>query len=149
MVEDISIRKAQPGDYEFARRVHPQAMRPHVERLFGWDDASRAERFRSEFSLDGASVIRRGNEDVGWLQVLEDADSIYLRQLFILPEFQNRGVGTAVLTRLQAAWSSGKAPVTLGLLKGSPARRFYERHGFKVVRDEAHRTVLRWHASDR
>jgi len=140
----IALRPATADDFEFARKAHHEALGPHIERLFGWDADYQAARCRSCFSPDGASVLLMKGEQIGWLKVLEDDDRIYLSQLFILPRFQNRGVGSTVLTQLTGAWRTKAKPVRLGVFKDNPARRLYERFGFVVESEEETRYVMRW-----
>jgi ribosomal protein S18 acetylase RimI-like enzyme len=138
----VALRAATSGDYDFARRVHHGAMRPYVEPLFGWDDAFQAKRFRETFSPQGAFVILRAGVECGWLQIVEGEDAVYLSQLFILPEHQRRGTGSAVLASLLAQWRAGGKAVRLGVLKNNPARRLYERVGFKVIAEEERRLEM-------
>lgn len=45
MTPPHALRAATPEDLDFIRRVHAEAMRPHVERAFGaWDDAQQRAR---------------------------------------------------------------------------------------------------------
>lgn len=138
----IALRKAHQADYAFAREVHRRTMRVYVEPLFGWNEIEQKERFRQGFSIEGAQVIVRDGRDVGWLQVLDRDDEIYLRQIFVLPEFQRQGIGTALLRLLTAQWASLDKPVKLGVLKNNPARSLYERFGFRIEKVEEHRLVL-------
>jgi len=101
-MEDVNLRPATADDYDFARETHHRSMRPYVEPLFGWNDQDEAARLDGRLTLEGAFVITLGTRDVGWLVIRESEAAIYLSQLFILPAFQNRGIGTAVLTRLLA-----------------------------------------------
>ena len=56
----------------------------------------------------------------------------YVDQLFIDPDHQRRGIGTALLT---AALERVPPAAALTVFKDNrPARRFYERHGFVEVR---------------
>jgi ribosomal protein S18 acetylase RimI-like enzyme len=142
LTAEIALREATPGDYDFAQRVHHGAMRPYVEPLFGWDEAFQGKRFREKFSAQGACVILRGGAECGWVQIVEGEDAVYLSQLFILAEHQGRGTGSAVLTGLLARWRPGGKAVRLGVLKNNPARRLYERFGFKVVAEEEHRLEM-------
>lgn len=54
-------------------------------------------------------------------------------QIYIAPAHQNRGIGTSLIRELaREARGSGK-PLRLRLLSVNPARRLYEREGFKVT----------------
>jgi ribosomal protein S18 acetylase RimI-like enzyme len=72
--------------------------------------------------LTGFLAIRRSRQD-GW-EVLE--------KLYVDPEAQNRGVGTALLDQAKALRPNGF--VLWVFQKNEGARRFYERHGFGLVK---------------
>ncbi|MEV1075195.1 GNAT family N-acetyltransferase [Micromonospora parva] len=55
------------------------------------------------------------------------AEHFYLAQ-----RLQGGGIGAAVLRELLERCDRDGTPVRLNVLRGSPARRLYERHGFTV-----------------
>lgn len=59
----------------------------------------------------------------------EQENEIPLASIRLLPKFQNRGIGTKII--LDLIEKSNK-PVKLKVLKVNPARKLYERLGFKV-----------------
>ena len=61
---------------------------------------------------------------------------ITLIDIALLPEFQGRGIGTALLQRLLVDADSQGRPVVLQVFDGSPAERLYGRLGF--VRSGSH-----------
>jgi ribosomal protein S18 acetylase RimI-like enzyme len=63
----------------------------------------------------------------------------FLARIAILPEFQNQGIGTAILQKIIGAAPTHK-PLRLQVFKINPARRLYERLGF--VKTGATRTHL-------
>jgi ribosomal protein S18 acetylase RimI-like enzyme len=73
-------------------------------------------------------VAEQAGEVVGVL-VLDGAD---LDWLWVLPEAQGRGTGTALLTHAQGARPDGLALWVFA--SNLPARSFYERHGWRAVR---------------
>ncbi len=70
----------------------------------------------------GLLAFRRSHQN-GW-EVLE--------KLYVDPEAQNRGVGTALLDQAKALRPDGF--VLWVFQKNEGARRFYERHGFRLVK---------------
>jgi GNAT superfamily N-acetyltransferase len=58
-----------------------------------------------------------------------------LRRLRVA-EAQGQGLGGAVLALLLAEADAAAKPVCLGVLRDSPAARFYERHGFRFTHAE-------------
>jgi putative acetyltransferase len=70
----------------------------------------------------GFLAIRRSRSD-GW-ETLE--------RLYVEPDAQNRGIGTALLDKAKALRPAG---LHLWVFqKNEGARRFYERHGFRLVK---------------
>jgi ribosomal protein S18 acetylase RimI-like enzyme len=74
-------------------------------------------------------------------------DSFYLRQLYLAPRLQNRGIGTVIVTELiQRARDAGKH-LTLDVMKNNRARVFYERLRFEVVGESEHKLKMQWQES--
>jgi GNAT superfamily N-acetyltransferase len=68
---------------------------------------------------------------VGLLAVSQGADSSWIDQLYVLPGWVERGIGTRLLER---ARSELRPPIRLYTFQGNErARRFYERRGFRAI----------------
>jgi ribosomal protein S18 acetylase RimI-like enzyme len=141
---EFTVRKVNPGDEEFLYRMHKATMLPYVENTWGpWDDEWQRTYFHDHFLPDQMTVIQIEGQDVGVMRVQERTEEIYLAILEILPEFQNRGIGTAVIqTLLKKANQQGK-PVALKVLKVNlPARSLYQRLGFGVTGEDATHYIM-------
>lgn len=117
-------------------------MGPYVEQLFGpWDDAVQWDFFDRWLQLKDTFVIAVEEDDVGVVG-LEDCDNeIYVTRIEVHPDWQNRGIGTAVLRRvLQQTREEGKT-VSLHVFEINPARRLYHRLGF-VTSDQHEGRIL-------
>jgi ribosomal protein S18 acetylase RimI-like enzyme len=58
----------------------------------------------------------------------------HVGELDVDPRYRNRGIGGALLRRAEAqAREGGYAQMTLETTAANPARRLYERHGFRVL----------------
>ena len=65
------------------------------------------------------------------------ATHIQFGEFYLLPPFQNQGIGTEVLqTVLRLADQTG-LPIHLEYIKGNPVGSLYERHGFAVVKESS------------
>jgi GNAT superfamily N-acetyltransferase len=141
----IRLRPAADADADFVLRVTEACMRRYVEQTWGrWD----AELTRSQFSAATHRIVECGGRDIGCIQLTETAEGLHLQRLFLLPEHQNRGIGTRLMRDiLERARAAGK-PVRLRVLAVNPARRFYERLGFAVRRSTAERHEMEWTPRD-
>lgn len=60
-----------------------------------------------------------------------------LHKLYVLPEAQRNGVGTLLLEAVHSAvQNSGGETIELNVNKYNPAKRFYERAGYTILREE-------------
>jgi ribosomal protein S18 acetylase RimI-like enzyme len=64
---------------------------------------------------------------VGWWSMTEGS----LEHIYVDPELQNRGLGSAMLAKVMELMPDGFSLWTFQ--KNVGARRFYERHGFRAV----------------
>ncbi len=133
MKDDIELRPACAADFAMAIDLYLTTMQPYTAALMVWDEAKQRESFASQWSLQATKIIVHQGRDVGWLDVGTSDVETLLRQFFISPECQGKGIGSQVLRQLIEGWSETDAPVSLTVLKNNPARRLYERFGFTVV----------------
>jgi ribosomal protein S18 acetylase RimI-like enzyme len=147
-IASIELRPAVPADYHFARTVHHAGMRWIAERLFGWDDASQDEKFERQFVPSEIRIIVMRGRDVGYLQAAEKPEALFLKELHVAAPFQKLGIGTEVLRRLCAEAEQMHKPVTIGVVKFNPACALYQRLGFRIVGEDAHKFYLRRDASN-
>jgi ribosomal protein S18 acetylase RimI-like enzyme len=131
------LRAATGEDRAFLYRLHVAALKEYVERTWGWDDADQAARFERRFDPQAYQVVVVGGRDIGAIQVERRDREIALNNIQVLPAFQGRGIGTAVICDLQAEARARGAVLSLQVLKVNPARKLYERLGFVVVGETA------------
>ena len=131
---EIDVRRADAADIEFLRRVHREAMGPHIVAAWGeWDEEAQRERFYGNSDPTTHEIIVCDGEDVGCQWVRTHADAFELVRLYVLPEAQGRGIGTQLVTRLCRRAARDGLPVRLRVLKVNPARHLYQRLGFEIV----------------
>lgn len=86
-------------------------------------------RFRDEIAVFNTIwTAKIGHEIVGFIAVNQAKRTI--EQLFILPKYQNRGVGSLLLQTAKSVCQTGLKLYTLQ--HNDKARKFYEKHGFKI-----------------
>ena len=126
-----ALRPATSGDLDFLRRVHAEAMRPHIERTWGaWDDAEQRRRLLETTRPESHEIIELDAEPIGCRWVRAHPDSLELVRLWLLPHAQRKGIGAALVRDLLAAAARARLPVRLRVLKVNPAgHRPDERNG--------------------
>jgi len=61
----------------------------------------------------------------------------YVGRMYVAPEHQGKGLGGRILEALEARARAGGVG-TVDLAASTPARRFYERRGYRLVAERAH-----------
>jgi GNAT superfamily N-acetyltransferase len=137
-MQDISLRPATTSDMEFALHVTEACMRVYAEQTWGaWN--GRAD---LDTSLD--QIIQLAGRDIGVFGVDCRSDHWVLDKLYLLPAYQNQGVGSFLLERLKDEARAVQVPLRLTVLEVNPARRFYERHGFVLTHIIPPRQHMEW-----
>ena len=121
-----------PVDLDWLVELRTLTMSDHLEasgeRLSRADHRNRVlDRFTS------VRVVTLADADIGMLKVDRDTDGWQLVQIQLLPEYQQRGIGTRIVRELLAEACRERKTVILKVLKTSPAKRLYERLGFRVT----------------
>ena len=90
----INLRPATETDKWFCRRVHHEAYRDVVTRQFGrWDEAMQDAFFDKNWALSPHQVVELDGSPVGCFSREIKQDHIFLAEVQLLPEYQNRGIG--------------------------------------------------------
>ncbi len=143
---DIRIREATPEDGDFIYQLVEKTMRRYVEALWGsfGEDYNR-QQIAEGISSRSYSILRLGEVDIGALAVERYDTHIHLKQLYILASHQNRGIGTHLIRQLIDEARQSSKPLRLAVLSVNPARRLYEREGFRVVSETRERCFMELH----
>jgi ribosomal protein S18 acetylase RimI-like enzyme len=92
--------------------------------------------YRAHFPGARFDVVERNGTAIGRLIVDRGEDEIRLLDIALLPEHRGVGAGSALLRELLAEAAAQSKRVTIHVERANPARRLYERLGFRVESDE-------------
>ena len=136
-MEELSIRKACATDSEFVFATKKKAFREYVEQVSGWHESHQRALHNARFASHDFRIIGFRGTDVGYFVTPSTSEAVTLHQLFILPEYHGRRIGSACMTRIANNANLEQKPVMLRVLKiNTRAIAFYKRLGFVVVNDD-------------
>lgn len=138
----LRLRPATPADEAFLLALRKQTMTEHLSRV-GLDLGNEHHRQRLLANYADACVIYVADEAIGLCKAYRSETAWVLMQIQVAPAWQGRGVGADIIDALIAHAREEGLLVTLSVLKGNPARRLYERLGFRVVAEDEHEYALR------
>ena len=147
---NLSLREATPEDEPFLLEVYASTRWDELEGM-GLNDEQKHAFIKMQFlarercypRVDNRIILFEGRP-VGRLQVDRGDAAILLRDIEILTEFRNAGIGSRLIKDLmQEATAAGK-PIGLHVLASSPAARLYERLGFVRSGGDAAYLEMKW-----
>jgi GNAT superfamily N-acetyltransferase len=88
-----------------------------------------------KYSMQVRIIVLDGS-DVGWVQTIRKNEELFVAQMFVDGRFQRKGIGTKVMKRLISEATAFNLAVRLNVVRINPARRLYERLGFRVTHED-------------
>ena len=141
----ITLRPACSADYAIALELYFGAIKPLARAWMEWVDQKQEALFASLWRPPDVRIITlAGQEDIGWVEFRETGDEIFLKQLYISPAHQRRGIGSEVMRLLLEEQRGTAKSMALFVLKNNPAYQFYKRHEFGIISETHTACVVRW-----
>ncbi|MDQ4123707.1 MAG: GNAT family N-acetyltransferase [Acidobacteriota bacterium] len=136
----VEFRQIEQADFDFLWRLHNAALKDYVTKTWGWDENWQRDNFARTFTPFNGKIIVVDGKDAGYLWVIEKEFEILLASIRLLPEYQNHGIGSKIIRDLL---EKSQKSVRLQVLKVNPARRLYERLGFRICDETATHFILK------
>jgi len=137
MVSQVILRSGHEMDKDFIFFVKKATLKTYVEQTWGpWDEEFQISRFNEICSPAEFQIIQFQGKDIGVQQIHENQASIEIGIIEILPEYQNREIGTNLIGNIIHEATMKKKLVCLQVFKVNvKALKLYQRLGFKVIRE--------------
>ena len=133
---DCSLIKLIAADEtyrEFSYQVKKAAEGEYITLMFGWDEDLQRDFHAKAWQQQKPDIITYDSKLIGTIATIESEDCIEVGQFFILPEYQNKGIGTYLLEQILDKADQLGRNVTLRFLKNNPVKSLYVRNGFRLV----------------
>ncbi|HXS52455.1 MAG TPA: GNAT family N-acetyltransferase [Usitatibacter sp.] len=153
---EVRLRPCVAQDAEFLRRVY-RSTREDELRVLPWSDADKAAFLDMQFEAqrkhyEGAyprcafQVVEVDGAGAGRLYVDRTEKDINVLDIALLPRFRGHGIGTTLLGAILEEARASRRTVTLHVEQYNPARRLYERLGFRSLETNGVYERMRWAA---
>jgi ribosomal protein S18 acetylase RimI-like enzyme len=140
------LRQATDFDTDFLYRVYAGTRESEMI-LTGWENAPAEQFLRFQFNIQNYQyrnsyhnasfdIICIGSEPAGRLYVNRSENQVRIIDIALLPEYRNRGIGTAILKSMISEANTTHRPVTLSVTFDNPAVALYKRLGFIITGDD-------------
>lgn len=137
------LRQASAQDAGFIYAVYEATARNLVEGLGKrWAEQPMREKSNAE-ALDGLTkiVMVRG-QDIGFYSAELRPTELWLESLFLMPEYQGKGLGKALLGQAMSQARAAAVPLRCQVMSYNPAIAFYLRQGLALVKEEGQSVFL-------
>jgi ribosomal protein S18 acetylase RimI-like enzyme len=144
---NVTRRPATGADTPIAREAHHGAYREPVTRQFGrWDEAQQDVFFARDWADAVFEVLEVDGVPCGYACIEERDEDFHVREIVVHPNFQGRGIGTAVLRETQERARARGVPVVLGTFLTNRAVGLYRRLGFRETGSTDIHVLMEWRA---
>lgn len=147
---DLSLRDVTPDDQPFLFEVYASTRIDELQGT-GWPDEQKLAFLRMQFLVRERSqprvddrIILLNGKPVGRMMVDRGEAAIVLRDIAVLTEYRNAGIGSRLIQDLLKEAASAGKPVQLHVVATSPAVGLYERLGFCRTGDEDAYLEMKW-----
>lgn len=153
-MNETTLRPVTPGDRAFLCALYGSTRADELA-LVPWSDAQKrafiAQQFdaqdryyREHYATASFDVIVASGEPAGRLYVLRGAEEIRIVDIALVHAWRNRGVGSALICKLQGEARALGLPLRIHVERSNPALRLYERLGFTLLADRGVYLFLEW-----
>ena len=149
----ISLRPIRDDDLPFLLRVYASTREQELapvpwtpaekEAFLAWQFGLQHRYYQEHYADAEFRVILADGEPVGRLYLARWADEHRIVDIVIAPEHRNRGIGSRLLADILAEADAVGKPVSIHVELQNPARRLYDRLGFRPVEERGVYVLMR------
>ena len=136
---DYSLIKLIPADEthrEFSYQVKKAAEGEYITLMFGWDEKVQRDFHAKAWHQHRPDIITYDGKPIGTIATIESEHCVEIGQFFILPDYQNKRIGTHLLKSILDKTDQSGKNVMLCFMKNNPVKSLYTRNGFRFVRTD-------------
>ncbi len=139
--QDFVLRPEADADVPFLFQLYASTRWDELAPLAGWSEAQKIAFLESQFAAQrhhyllhyanaAFDILEERGTPVGRLYVDRQERALVVVDIALLPQWRNRGIGTALMEALFAEARLAGKEVTVSVEKFNPAARLYRRLGF-------------------
>ncbi|WP_444995373.1 GNAT family N-acetyltransferase [Aliikangiella sp. IMCC44359] len=150
----ITLRTFTETDIDFLKQVYG-ASRERELGVLNWSKQQKDDFIQMQFNAQHHyyqqhyneaeySIITKDGIDIGRLYLDRRNDEFRIVDIALLPEYCNQGTGSYLLEKIFDEARELKLPVRVHVENFNPARRLYERLGFKPIKEGDVYLLMEW-----
>ncbi|WP_175773268.1 GNAT family N-acetyltransferase [Paraburkholderia phenazinium] len=134
---NLDFRLAVPGDSEWLFDTYRRTMKGFVTSAYGWDDDLQQAGFAKSLRQGTCQTVTWEGSRCGFVHWDIEPDLVWLRMLCIVPEMQNRSIGSTAIAKVISLSSYLQKPLYLNVFVcNRTAYDWYSRIGFVEIEND-------------
>ena len=146
-MKKYKLVKYTERDHDDYIKCQVDAFEKYVVEFFGKFKIDAMEK-HLKLLKDSLFKIELDRKLAGFVYYKEEESKITVDVFTILPEFRNFGLGSQIIQDFIGNSKKLGKPIFLDTFKTNPAKKFYERHGFKVVDENFSHYILSYNPKE-
>lgn len=149
----ISYRPMTDADLAFVAELYASTRREEIA-VTGWPAEVQEAFLRQQheaqhrhYSLHHSDaewlIVERAGQAIGRLYLRDDPAGLHVLDISLMPVSRGQGIGGAILADILDEARERRKGVSIFVEKNNPARRLYERLGFRVAEDHGVYDLMR------
>ena len=127
MTHSLHTRVADDGDRAAIRALYEQALRGHIETIWGWDPAGQQANFDQAYTTMATLVVEQDGAMRGYIQLNLQAPEVYLSMLVLSPDCARRASARRCCVRSCSGPTQQGAPCGCGCSRSTRRRSGFMR----------------------
>lgn len=124
-IPSYSLRPSTWDDFEFVFQLNNVNLQKSADRSHEWNEEAERANLQRRFVPGRDQIIQIQGRDVGVFTIEYHNSEVCLHHIELLPEFQGKGIGTALIQDVLTEAKLANVPVALQDIQEKPANRFY------------------------
>lgn len=136
-----TLRECKYSDIDFIVELKKLGLKWYIEKIYGWGDEVQREKTIKELeeNINNMKIIVIDGIDVGLTTFIRDEIVYCIGLTLIHPKYQNKKIATTILSSYIQMAKQDRKRIIIKTYKENPAKRLYERLGFKIYKtDDTH-----------
>jgi len=142
IMDKVTLRASSDADNDFVNILTRSVMKRYVEAT--WESTKDRERYylKNRFRQPTTKIIQCNGKDIGRITTTCLPDRIIIDGIHIVADFQGKGIGRQLITRIIEDANKKGIPVELILLKTNPVKKLYDYLGFHTCKEDVNRYYM-------
>ena len=108
----------------------------YVDRRWGWVEDFQKKTFLKKLNSSQVRIVEVGEKPIGLVMVVESPSELLLQNIFILSNYQSKGIGSEILKNMMSYAGDNSLNFKLSVFKENPAVGLYKKLGLQIWHED-------------